>query len=225
MQLGTLLHSSVSFLRDALFPQFCSSCDAHGFLLCANCTLLLPSYTTAYCVHCQETVCVCTAPNIIDGAQHLSYYSDPIMRRAIHTLKYRRVRGMGNVLGNILARAYIPHRFLVDVIIPIPLHYRRRAFRGFNQAEEIGKIVSDSLGIPLHTKTLKKRKATAPQALQIFAKRHENVAGSFVVTGDIPESVLLLDDVVTSGSTVIEAAQTLKNAGVKKVYVLSLARG
>lgn len=225
MQLGILLHSSFLFLRDALFPQFCSSCDAHGFLLCPTCVSLLPMYTTKYCVHCDETVCVCTAAKIIDGAQYLTYYSNPIIRGAIHQLKYRRVRGMGLVLGDILARAYLPQRFLVDAIIPIPLHYRKRALRGFNQAQELGGVLSQSLGIPLLEQTLQKQKATAPQALQSFVKRRDNVAGSFGVRGAVLESVLLLDDVVTSGSTVIEAAQTLKKAGVKKVYVLSVARG
>lgn len=225
MQLGILLRSSYFFLRDALFPQFCCSCGAHGFLLCLKCSSLLPSSVTAYCVHCDEAVCVCTVEKIIDGAHYLSFYSDPIMRRAIHALKYRRERAMGPLLGIILARAYLSQRFLVDAIIPIPLHFRRRAFRGFNQAEEIGKMVGESLGIPLLTDTLKKRRSTAPQALQIFTQRRDNVAGSFVVKGGVPQRVLLLDDVVTSGSTVIEAAQTLKKAGVQKVYVVSLARG
>lgn len=225
MQLGILLRSSYFFLRDALFPQFCCSCGAHDFLLCPICASLLPTNTTAYCVHCDETVCVCTVEKIIDGAQYLSFYSDPIMRRAIHALKYRRERAMGSLLGTILARAYLSQRFLVDAVIPIPLYFRRRAFRGFNQAEEIGKMVGESLGIPLLTDTLKKRKATAPQALQVFTQRRDNVVGSFVVKGRVPQRVLLLDDVVTSGSTVIEAAQTLKKAGVQKVYVVSLARG
>jgi len=225
MQFGILLRSSFSFLKDALFPQFCCSCGAHGFLLCLQCSSLFPSSVTEYCVHCDELVCGCDANKIIDGACYLTYYSDSIMRRAIHALKYRHERQLGVVLGAILARTYMSRRFLVDAIIPIPLHYRRRAFRGFNQAEEIGSMLSESLDTPLLLHTLKKRKATAPQAIQLLSQRRDNVAGSFVVKGIVPRKVLLVDDVVTSGSTVIEAAQTLKKAGVQKVYVISLARG
>ncbi|MFA9288930.1 MAG: ComF family protein, partial [Weeksellaceae bacterium] len=113
------------------------------------------------------------------------------------------------------------------VLIPIPLHTNRLKWRGFNQAQIIAKIVSQETDIPLLA-LLKRDKETQPQAqMSTKAQRKENIKNAFtlVSTKHTPTTVILVDDVFTSGATMNEAAKLLKQAGIKKVIGFTLLRG
>lgn len=114
-----------------------------------------------------------------------------------------------------------------DVIIPVPLHRKRLQSRGFNQAVLLGEVFSTRLSIPMQTGTLLRIRQTEPQIELSVEERRSNVKGAFAVNE--PERisdkrVLLLDDVMTTGSTVNECSKELKKAGALSVTVATVAR-
>ena len=156
-------------------------------------------------------------------------FEQECVRELIHALKYRRVRDISILLASFLFEyiAYfslsIPENAL---LIPIPLHKKRKRIRGFNQAERIAWHFGRSIGIETRTDVLQKIKSTVSQVELLSHQRKENVKGVFSVTH--PESVfgrtvILLDDVKTTGATIEEAARTLKEAGAKRVWAITFA--
>lgn len=212
------LRSVSRWIIDALFPQFCGVCKKYGKILCASCQTFLPTTVTS-CPSDHEA---------INEVFYLAWYSNPAARTLIHSAKYAFIQQSAQQAGLLLAQglgnsALRPH---VDVIIPIPLHPRRFAERGFNQATLLARPVADFLGVPLGETLLIRAKVTAQQAtLSDTAARARNVHNGFIATGTSPRSVLLIDDVYTSGATCAEAARTLKAAGAEQIYVLVLAKG
>lgn len=190
---------------------FCSACrtpfqnrfplDEQG--RCALCRLGLRGFEAAYCFGAYEDV----------------------LRELIHLFKYGRVRSLARPLGERLVSA-LPWDQRFDVIVPVPLHWRRRLARGFNQANLLAGAVARRYGLPV-SPALKRRRRTDSQAGLSNAKRRANVSGAFAVRR--PEvvrgrRVLLVDDVMTTGATASACAAALKRAGAAYVAVLTLAR-
>jgi ComF family protein len=111
------------------------------------------------------------------------------------------------------------------VIIPVPLHWWRKMKRGFNQAEIIAKPIAESLNLSLKTDLIERSAYSLPQTLVGDTSRRTNVKGAFRVNSKLDlDSVLLVDDVWTSGATMKECCRTLKSAGVKRVWGITLLR-
>ncbi len=116
-----------------------------------------------------------------------------------------------------------------DFIVPVPLHFTRLIKRRYNQAALIGRFLSEAVKIPTQNNMLKRIKATAPQGHKNAAARHDNVKNAFVVPDKMRpllqgKSILLVDDVYTTGATVNACAKALRKAGAARVDVLSIAR-
>jgi ComF family protein len=147
------------------------------------------------------------------------------LRKLIHVYKYGGVKPLGTKLGQLLSIA-LPREQQFDVIVPMPLHWRKRLERGFNQSELLAAVVARRTGIRLVC-GLQRRKPTDPQAGLTRAQRRTNVAGAFEVKRreDVAgRHVLLIDDVLTTGATASACSAVLKRAGAKRVTVLTLAR-
>jgi ComF family protein len=156
---------------------------------------------------------------------------DGALRDLIHLFKYNGIKPAGAVLARLLAQAIgqisLPDRL---VLIPVPLWSGKRQARGFNQAEAIARaFLSDrtSGGIQLDTATLIRARETASQTGLTRRQRRANVRGAFAVIA--PErirgrNVLLVDDVMTTGTTVNECARVLRRAGTKEIFVATVAR-
>jgi ComF family protein len=159
-----------------------------------------------------------------DAAYSFGAYGG-VLRELIHLLKYERVRPLSRPLSRYLLRA-LPREHAFDAIVPVPLHWRRRWDRGFNQAELLAAGLSASTGLPLRN-ALRRLRPTAAQAGLSNAGRRRNVTQAFgcnrpqAVTG---KRVLLVDDVMTTGATATACARALKNAGAVYVAVLTVAR-
>ena len=147
-----------------------------------------------------------------------------VLRRLIHLFKYQRVRSLERPLADYLLRA-LPRERRFDAIVPVPLNWRRRWRRGFNQAELLARRLSRRTGIPV-AKALRRPRAAAPQAgLTLAARRHNIQTGTFIAAAPVAgQSILLLDDVFTTGSTATACALALKRAGAARVSVLTVAR-
>lgn len=145
------------------------------------------------------------------------------LRKLIHLFKYGGMRALDKPLAGFLVRA-LPRERRFDAVIPVPLHWRRRWQRGFNQSELLARIIARKRSIPL-LKALRRTSATRAQAGLSNAQRRDNVAGVFGARRRLSGMrVLLIDDVMTTGATLGSCARVLKRAGAKSVVVLSLAR-
>lgn len=159
-------------------------------------------------------------------------YQEKTIRELLHIYKYSRVRETGPILTEFLIAHSQQWRvpfIKTMIVVPIPLHRNRRRERGFNQSEEIGKQFAASLGLLYRDDILRRETYKKSQvACADFRERRKNIAGVFS-TREIPEihhkTVVLIDDIATSRSTMDEAARVLKEAGVKSVWGVVIARG
>jgi len=150
-------------------------------------------------------------------------YAFPI-DAAVKALKFRRRLYYAPGLTQLLLAALHELPGDIDAVQPVPLHWRRRWFRGFNQAVEIGRPIANKLGVPLVTAVSRVR-ATPFQSGLSARERASNLKSAFVVRGSLQYAhVLIVDDVITTGSTMRQIARVLKSAGVEKVSALAVAR-
>ena len=160
-----------------------------------------------------------------DAAYSFGAY-EGVLRELIHVYKYGRVRTLARPLSALLSLAF-PRDERFDAITPVPLHWRRKWRRGFNQSDLLARGISARTGIPV-VRALRRIRATSIQAgLSRTARRH-NVASAFAASrgaGQLQgKHVLLIDDVMTTGSTAAACALALKRAGAGRVALLTVAR-
>jgi ComF family protein len=226
-----------------LLPEDCRVCgdpltNISRIPVCAKCLAApQPFLADVFCARCRtpflndrplDDAGLCglcrTGASGFDAAYSYGAY-DQTLRALIHLFKYHGVVTLAAPLGGLLARA-LPREEPFDAIVPMPLHWRRRLHRGFNQCGLLARELSRRSGIPVEW-ALRRRRATPAQAGLTHAARRRNVAGAFRVPR--PESVagkrlLLIDDVLTTGSTLSAAAGVLRRAGARHVAALTVAR-
>ncbi len=151
-----------------------------------------------------------------------------VLRQVILLVKFQRHERLGRRLGEKLMDTLTEEEELLKStrIVPVPLHRRRKRERGFNQAEILARGLTDRTGIPMDRDSLRRTRFTPPQTGLSPSARRANVRGAFDVRGTSLRGhiVLLVDDVMTTGATVNACARSLKQAGAKDVFVLTLAR-
>ncbi|MBI3290145.1 ComF family protein [Candidatus Microgenomates bacterium] len=167
---------------------------------------------------------------VLDGATFIFEYKPPVSI-LLKQLKYRFGREILPVIGEwaigeLKKRQELPKR---AVLIPIPLHNYRYNWRGFNQAEELGRKIAQEFGWEFRNDILVRSKWRPPQTeVKKAQKRAENVRGIFSINPSaqclMPNHLILFDDVWTTGATIKEAAKVLKENGAKKVWGLTIAR-
>lgn len=154
------------------------------------------------------------------AALHYAFPADEL----IQALKYGGQLALAPVLADFLARA-VAHAPRPDLLLPMPLFPARARARGFNQATEIARALARRLGLPLDTTSLERIRDTAPQARLSAAERRRNVRDAFACRATVAgRHVAVVDDVMTSGATLNEAARAIKRAGAAEVSVWVVAR-
>lgn len=201
-------------------------------LVCAICGERLASpYTVsqgvARCGACQHL-----EPMFAKAVAYGSYQGG--LRELIHLLKYEQVRPAASVLGRMLgeAAARLPLPEQSPLVIPVPLHAAKQRQRGFNQSELIARAALKSpalsaLGLQVCSSTLERVRATESQTGLTRPQRRENIRGAFCVKDAATvagRTILLVDDVFTTGTTVSECARVLRRAGAAQVWVVTVAR-
>jgi ComF family protein len=169
------------------------------------------------------TVCRESLANF-DAAYSFGSYEGPL-RKLIHLFKYAKVESLALPLSRLLLRA-IPTDERFDLVIAMPMHWRKRWERGFNQAELLAKPVAKRCRLKLSNK-LRRKRYTKAQAGLTEAQRRNNLKDSFCVRSAhqiAGKRILLIDDVFTTGATLRSAAEVLKAAGATHVTALTLAR-
>lgn len=206
--------------------------NPNRFGLCPKCAESLPYNDNKTCIKCGKPIyseadyCMICRDNTryFDSVRSPLIYKESV-KNLILALKFGKARWLGRYLAEFLADTYYVSSYKCDLIIPIPLSPQRLKQRGYNQSEELAKRLSKLISIPYNTEALIKPIENAQQAKLSARERQENVKGVYkvknknIVKG---KSILLIDDVCTTGSTLSEAARVLKSAGAKRVDCLSL---
>jgi len=220
-------------LRDKLFPAQCRLCLAPGHdnrSLCQACQADLPWLTQGcqYCalpVQADNPVCpAClSAPPALDRCHALFSYQPPV-DRWIHALKFKRDLGTAHLLGQLLALQGFTREQSAASLLPVPLHRGRLRQRGYNQSLEIARPLLHQ-GRRLSHCNCRRRKHTTAQSDLPAGQRQQNIHGAFEVRSHLEgQSIVLIDDVMTTGATLNELARTLKAAGAVRVEAWVIAR-
>jgi len=209
-----------------------------GLDLCKHCRDELPLHTTA-CARCAKTLArppsslphleaLCgrcqTQPPAFERCQAMLSYHAPA-NHLLQRLKFSGRLEMARVLGELMAKwleKIVDSK--PDSLIPMPLHKNRLNERGFNQAVELARPIATQLGLPMDLNNCIRQKTTAPQSDLSRKERIKNVKGAFEVLRPVAGHVVIIDDVMTTGSTAREFAKTLLKAGATRVDVWVCAR-
>jgi ComF family protein len=218
---------------EALFyPPFCSMCKqglgSSEAFVCTPCQLSLPE--TRF--HVQKNHPMWYALNAQTEIQYATawlYFGQKTeIRDFIHHIKYREGRRLAEWAGQTYGQTLssVPHWTSADALIPVPMYWRKKYSRGYNQAEVFASGLSQSLGIPVWTDVIRKNRPTQSQTKQGRSSRMENVRDTLEILK--PEQILgktciIVDDVMTTGATCIALGQRLNEAGAKAVLVCCLA--
>lgn len=218
---------------DVLFPAKCLSCRRAGNYLCEACQSLIPWHAEAKCLACGKraiggyTHPACLGKWGLDRALLLAHHRGPI-RKLIQGLKYKRLTRESDFLTDLIMSRLNKRDFKGFMVTPVPLHFTRHLGRGFNQSDLLGRGLSARLNILYKDGLLYRPSKTISQVDLDKSERASNVRGAFKVadkTAVLGTRILLVDDVITTGSTVKECAKVLKRAGAKEVWALALAHG
>jgi ComF family protein len=222
-------------IQDWLYPPTCLLCGdpgSDGRDLCRPCAESLP-YIEAACPHCALPL-ASPEPQLCGACQKKSpafdsafaplRYEEPV-RHLIQSLKFGARYPAARLLGTLLGERLHGRTDPPEALIPVPLHAGRYRERGFNQAIEIARTVSHYLEVPLDFTACRRLRATPAQARLSAKERRRNLRQAFATRPDLDHRhVAIVDDVVTTGTTVNEVARALRRAGVEKIEVWACAR-
>lgn len=214
----------------------CKKLDTY---FCDEC-VLSTLQTDLFCPICEDksigglTHPHCERSFTLDGLWSLGLYQNPL-KEAIRQLKYVKVKQLAPVLAAILIKYWLVYQpYVFDalkqdqgwVVMSVPLHWFRENNRGFNQSDLLAKLLASKLGLD-YCQALRRVRYTLPQVRLKRQDRKDNIRGAFEITNNFKpqtmSSVLLVDDVWTTGATLKECCYQLKRAGAKKVWAITLA--
>lgn len=235
----------MEFLKDLFFPKKCVNCNKYGSYLCPECLNLVSICSSRICPQCSKPAPFgmvhfsCKTKTSLDGLTTIFNYKG-VVKKTILKFKYRLVSDLAKTIielflsccGEDKAFSKFVNQKNV-VLIPVPLHWQRKNWRGFNQAELLGKMIASQLGISFIPNLLLRIKNTKTQTMLKREERLRNIKNAFAINKKLPiniliskyPNILIFDDVWTTGSTMKESAKVLKKQGFPKVWGLTLARG
>jgi len=215
-----------------LFPQLCESCNeklsGQEKLICTNCLYQLP-YTN---FHQQADHIVAKqfwGKIELEASYALFYFTKGgRVQRLMHHLKYKNKPQIGNLLGQIAGKQLYDHEKFksVDIIIPVPLHLSRMRKRGYNQSERFAKGLAERLNAIVSVKNLVRTKATETQTQKSRYARFDNVKSVFAIKDPealVGKHILLVDDIMTTGSTLESCGQMLLQIDGVKLSIATIA--
>ncbi len=235
----------VSGIRHLVYPPICWACghlmDGEQGPVCASCLPRLTQDPFSTCPRCSSTVgphlllaegCLTCAgaPLAFDGAFRMAPY-EGLLREVILRMKAWTGEELTEAIAKLWAKQIAPRTASLHphVTIPVPLHWTRRWRRGFNPSEIMALALANELHIPCLTRVLQRNRRTPPQTAQPSgAARHRNVKNAFALRSDADlhdKTLLLVDDVLTTGATLSEAACALRWLAPKAIHVVVLAHG
>lgn len=220
-------------MRDFLLKQSCILCASHqggSVGICHDCLQDLPWHTQAQCPQCAMLSnglvcgsCLNSTPHF-DATHALFTYDYPLDKLLQH-YKYRESLHLANTFARLWLENKHSKNKDIDYIIPMPMHPERLKQRGFNQALECSRILSQNIRITLDFLSCQRVKLTPPQASLPLKDRMKNIRGAFSCERNLDgKRIAVVDDVMTSGASLNELAKTLKRAGAAHVECWVIAR-
>ena len=213
-----------SLILNLIFPVSCLSCKKEGTYLCKKCFRKLKTISKKYNLN---------TPNLND-IFIAGDYDDKLLAELIKKFKFSFIKEIGFLLSRFLILFWRQVEFKKPefkeienfLVIPVPLSKKRKRFRGFNQSEILAENFSSFYAYSLSL-DLKRIKHSVPQSSLSETKRKQNIQSSFAWCGESlrEKTIILIDDIITTGATLNECALVLKKAGAKKIYTLVLAKG
>lgn len=222
------------FVCDMFFPVECLACKSAGAYLCQTCLASVAWQDKQVCHFCKvpsslgATCAQCRLSYALDGVLVMAQYRG-LIKSAIRTYKYHFVRSLGSELGDLLARFFAsqtwPHT--EALVLALPLSRARTRWRGFNQSDLLASAVAHSSGLAIDLDHFIKTQHTIAQAKLSLDKRLElsDQVFAWQASSLSGQTILIIDDVISTGRTLSVAAEALKRAGAEQIWALVLARG
>ncbi|HWQ84496.1 MAG TPA: ComF family protein [Anaerolineales bacterium] len=217
---------------DWLYPPSCGGCGLPGERWCPACRAAVRELKPPLCPHCgqmlaPDQVCLACPPGgyRFRALRAWAEFSGPL-RGAIHRLKYNGDMALGESLARPLAGLLRGLAWRIDLVCPVPMGVARQQQRGYNQATLLALPLALACGLPYRPGALQKVRQTRTQVGLSRSARRQNVAGAFQAEARLVQgkTVLVVDDVATSGATLDACAAAVLDAGAQAVYGLTLAR-
>ncbi len=226
---------------DLFFPKKCINCGKGKDFICEDCFSIIEILENDYCPFCfppkitpgGKTCSFCKKDYFLDGLICATNLENIVVKKAIHLFKYppflkELSRHLSYLIINHLKLTNNESRFRNFILTPIPISNKRLSFRGFNQSEEIAQELSSLLNLPME-KIIRRIKNTSPQTTLDKDHRRNNVLNAFIIEEKFQQkikekNILLIDDVLTTGATINEAAKILKENGAKSAWGAVIAR-
>ncbi len=230
--LAKLSGNIVRPLLDFIYPPTCVSC---GNLLsgevehvCLNCWDSIQRVTRTHALYLETKEKLLRSGHVAELASAFVFEKEGAFQHIAHSMKYEGMPSLGLQLGKRIGEVLQEWNLSADCVIPIPLHKRKLRERGYNQAELIARGVSETSGIEYRNDLVKRRKDTQSQTTLNIEERQENVAQAFeMIAGksqDIKDKrIIVVDDVITTGATIVSCAHKLRTAGAASVMAVSAA--
>lgn len=233
--ISSLLAAAARTTLDLVLPIYCVGCGRQGGIICPACVSFLAPLEQPFCEFCADPGVAGLCRNCRNrrqgSAAQLSGIRSPfllegLLREAIHCFKYRNYRVAAPLLGRLMASYLLDNPLPGEVLVPVPLHDKRVRERGYNQAELLAAEIGSITGLPVAKGLLARTRNTAPQVRTVDRSlRQANMAGALVHRANLPGTAcILVDDVCTTGSTLIACGEALVAAGASEVWALTLAR-
>lgn len=223
-----------------LFPSRCPICDKvrpiGSAKICNYCEKTLSTVTTPFCMKCgkaleDETREYCRDCSTVNHEynQGRAVFLYPCIRKSVYRLKYKNRKEYAEYLGWKMAQVCgkTIKEWNPDALVPVPLHEKRMQKRGYNQAELLAKELSKYIHVPVNTTLVKRERNTKPQKALNVVERQNNLKNAFKIEQNNVKlkTIVIIDDIYTTGSTIDAIAKELKAIGVQRVYYVALAIG
>lgn len=218
---------------DLVLPPQCVGCGKVGLWLCPACAQQIPLWEAPQCPRCgrpwegEELCTVCRESPLQVAPIRSTFLFQAEIRDVMHALKYRGGHQVIRSLTPRMVEAWQRAEFVTDLLVPVPLHPRREAKRGYNQANLLACALGEALDVPVASRLLRRTRATVSQTKLNRKQRRENVSGAFTYPDDIlldDMHLTLVDDVATTGATLEACADVLLAHGAERVSAFTLAR-
>lgn len=239
--LRLLIRKTGELVLNLLYPQRCLLCDGTVWVMdegvCPQCRNGIEYVGELRCMRCGKAISDAKEEYCSDCKRKSRYFDRGIslcvykgkVKESIYRLKYKERQQYGMHYGRMIVK-YLGDEIKAlnaDALIPVPLHRDREKKRGYNQAAIVANEIGRILKIPVCENIIGRSKNTNAMKLQTAQDRQKNIKNAFkILTNDVKlETAVLIDDIYTTGSTLDEMSRTLKNAGVKHIYFVTIATG